>query len=262
MRRGRSELHTLAGPYALDAVSGEDRARFERHLAHCESCGQEIRGLREATARIGVSAAVRPRPELKGQALRAAARTRQLPPVSRDAPAASPGWRGFLAGARGMAGRRAGLWPPRLAAALAAGLLVIAVTMGVLMVGAQHRLDTDQVRGRAIAAVLNASDVTMLTAKVTTGGTATILESRHEHSLVFTAARLRALPAGSSYELWLMGPEGTRSAGMLPASREGMIGPMVVSGLAAGDDVGLTVEPAGGAARPTSAMIMKLGLVP
>jgi anti-sigma-K factor RskA len=101
----------------------------------------------------------------------------------------------------------------------------------------------------------------MLTAKVTTGGTAIILESRRERSLVFSAARLRALPAGSSYELWLMGPEGTRSAGMLPPSRAGMIGPMVVAGLTAGDDVGLTVEPAGGAARPTSAMIMKLGLV-
>jgi anti-sigma-K factor RskA len=257
MRRGRSELHTLAGAYALDAVSDEDRARFERHLAHCDSCAQEIRGLREATARIGASAAVRPRPELKNQALSAAARTRQLPPVSRDAPAARRGWRGLLAGARG----RAGLWSPRLAAALTAGFLVIAVAMAVLMVGTQHRLDADQVRGRAIAAVLNASDVIMLTAKVTTGGTATILESTREHSLVFTAARLRALPAGSSYELWLMGPEGTRSAGMLPASRAGMIGPMVVSGLAAGEDVGLTVEPAGGAARPTSAMIMKLGLV-
>jgi len=229
MRRGRPELHTLAGAYALDAVSDEDRARFERHLARCDSCAQEIRGLREATARIGASAALRPRAELKEQALRAAARTRQLPPVRRDAPAAGRGRRGL----RAVSGRGSRLWSPRLATALAAGFLVVAAGMGAAMIGAQHRLDADQLRGHAIAAVLNAADVTMLTATVTTGGTATVLESRRERSLVFTAAGLRSLPAGASYQLWLMGPEGTRSAGMLPPSRAGMIGPMVVSGLAA-----------------------------
>jgi anti-sigma-K factor RskA len=35
---------------------------------------------------------------------------------------------------------------------------------------------------------------------------------------------------------------------------------MVVSGLAAGDRMGLTVEPAGGSARPTSAAILILRL--
>jgi uroporphyrinogen decarboxylase len=45
-----------------------------------------------------------------------------------------------------------------------------------------------------IAAVLNAADVTMLTARVTSGGTATVLESRHMRALVFTAAHLPALP--------------------------------------------------------------------
>ena len=33
MRLRRPELHTLAGAYALDALSEADRARFERHLA-------------------------------------------------------------------------------------------------------------------------------------------------------------------------------------------------------------------------------------
>ena len=46
MERGGTELHTLAGAYALDAVSDADRARFEQHLARCAECVQEIRGLR------------------------------------------------------------------------------------------------------------------------------------------------------------------------------------------------------------------------
>jgi hypothetical protein len=132
--------------------------------------------------------------------------------------------------------------------------------MGALGLGTQHRLDQDQVRGHAIAAVLNAPDVTMLTARVTTGGTATMLESRHERALVFTAAHLPVLPPAKDYELWLMGPGGVRPAGMLPHSRAGMVGPMIVSGLAAGDWVGLTVEPADGSARQPSAPVLMMSL--
>jgi anti-sigma-K factor RskA len=260
MRRGQTDLHTLAGAYALDAVPDTDRAHFERHLARCEACVQEIRGLREATARLGASAAVRPRAELKEQALRAIARTRQLPPLTRDGHRARPGWRARPARSRAVSRFRQRPWLPRLATALAAGFLAVAVAMGVLAMGARHQVAQDQDRGHAIAAVLNASDVIMLTARVTTGGNATVLESRHEHSLVFTASGLPALPPARSYELWLMGPGGTRPAGMLPHPRAGMIGPMVVSGLAAGDRMGLTVEPAGGSARPTSAAILVLRL--
>ena len=151
-------------------------------------------------------------------------------------------------------------WLPRLAAGLAAGVLVVAVAMGAFTMGAQHRGDQDQARGHAIVAVLNASDVIMLTGRVMTGGSATVLESRHEHSLVFTASGLPALPKAKNYELWLMGPGGTRPAGMLPRARAGMIGPMVVSSLASGDRMGLSVEPAGGSARPTSAPILMLHL--
>jgi anti-sigma-K factor RskA len=259
MRRGQTELHTLAGAYALDAISDADRARFEQHLAYCEACATEIRGLREATARLGASAAVRPRAELKARALRAAARTRQLPPVTGGALPSRRGWRPRLA-----AGTRSWLrrsrWLPRLAVAGAAGFLAVAVAMGALAMGAQHRLDQDQARGHSIAAVLNAADVTMLTARMTSGGTATVLESRHMRALVFTAAHLPALPPAKDYELWLMGPGGTRPAGMLPHSRAGMIGPMVVSGLAAGDRIGLTVEPADSSARRPAAPIMMVDL--
>jgi anti-sigma-K factor RskA len=255
MRRGETDLHTLAGAYALDAVSDADRASFEQHLARCEACAGEIRGLREATARLGASAAVRPRTELKARALSAAARTRQLPPVTGDAPAAR---RGRAAGRRSRLRQRR--WLPRVATAVAAGFLAVAVAMGALAMGAQHRLDQDQARGHSIAAVLNASDVTMLTARVVSGGTATVLESRRMRALVFTAAHLPALPAAKDYELWLIGPGGDRPAGMLPHSRAGMIGPMIVAGLAAGDRMGLTVEPADGSARRPSAPIMMLRL--
>jgi anti-sigma-K factor RskA len=47
---------------------------------------------------------------------------------------------------------------------------------------------------------------------------------------------------------------------MLPALRQGMTGPVLASGLEAGDRLGLTVEPASGSPRPTSPVIMQLAL--
>jgi len=81
-------VHTLSGAYAMDAVSYAERVRFERHLAGCDACRQEVRGLREATAALGSAAAVRPPDALRETVLHAARQTRQVPPA---APAAGAG---------------------------------------------------------------------------------------------------------------------------------------------------------------------------
>jgi anti-sigma-K factor RskA len=255
MRLGGSDPHTLAGAYAMDAVSEPDRARFERHLAGCESCRQEIRGLREATAALAAAAAVQPSDAFRDAALRAAAQTRQLPPAFGQAPA------GRTARDRGRRRWELRGWKSRLAAGLAGALAAVAVATGVVTYGVQHRLDQAQLHDHAVATVLSASDATMMSAPVRTGGTATVVMSHRERALVFTAAHLRLLPAAQCYELWLIGPAGSRPAGMVPGSaRGGMADPMVVSGLRAGDSVGLTVEPAGGSPRPTSPPVVLVSL--
>ena len=45
-----TDIHTLAGAYALHAVDDLDRARFERHLAECPSCAAEVAELNDAMA--------------------------------------------------------------------------------------------------------------------------------------------------------------------------------------------------------------------
>ena len=245
MRLGGSDPHPLVGAYAMDAVPEPDRSRFERHLARCESCRQEVRGLREATAALAGATALPPPAALRGAVLHAAGQTRQMPPAA---------W--VPAGHR----RRPG-WRPRLALALAGALAAVAVVAGLVSYGMQGRLDEAQHRDHMVAAVLSASDATMVSSHVSTGGTATVVMSHHERALVFTAADLHVLPAGESYELWLIGPAGTRSAGMIDGSGHGkMVGPMVVSGLAAGDSVGMTVESAGGSPRPTSPPLVLINL--
>jgi anti-sigma-K factor RskA len=241
--------HTLAGAYALDALTDRDRARFERHLAGCDACRQEAASLREAAARLPAASAVPPPGRLREQVLAEAARTRQQPPFTADAPA-GPG-----------AGRRAVSWrAPRMAVAIAGGCMLVALVLGGLFISTQHRLSQEQAHNRAIAAVLNAPDATIMSARAATGGTATVVMSHRDHALVLTTARLPALPAGRRYQVWLMGPHRARAAGMLPAPRQGMTAPMVVSGVAPGDAVALTVESAGGASSPGSAPMLMIVL--
>ena len=256
----RSEPHTLAGAYALDALDGTDRARFERHLARCQQCAAEISGLREATARLATAAAAEPPPGLTERAVAAAARTRQLPPATPQDATPWPARTGPAGSGYRAAGGRWRAWVPRLTLAAAAAATAAAVLLGVAAGTAAHRLGEQQLRAHAIAAVLTAPDAAMLHAPVTTGGTATIVMSRRHRELVFAAAGLRPLPSSQCYELWLMGPGGDRPAGMLPGPRQGMTGPVITAGLAAGDRLGLTVEPAGGAPHPSTTVILAIAL--
>jgi anti-sigma-K factor RskA len=253
-------LHTLAGAYALDALDDADRARFERHLARCDVCAQEVRGLRETTALLGAAVAAQPPQRMRAQVLAAAARIRQHPPAyatDEHQRRSRLGWPRPRAwpGGKGQRG-----WLARVAIFIAAGSLVGAVTLGVMAVGAQHRLDRADERNREVAAVLTARDAVMMTAPVRTGGTASVVMSHAKHMIVFSARGLHPLSGARSYELWLIGPQGVRPAGMLPPLSNGMTAPMVAAGVGAGDKVGMTVEPARGSARPTTPPVLVLPL--
>src|SRR5215472_17161689 len=157
---GDREPHTLAGPYVMDAVTPHERSSFARHLAGCAECRDDVREMREATARLGMAAVVRPRPELKEQTMRAAFRTGQLAPAVDST-------------------RRAR--PVRLSARFAlasAGILAAAATgFGLVAGNIMEQLHHSQHQDHMMATVLNARDAVMLTAKTTTGGRATVVMS-------------------------------------------------------------------------------------
>jgi anti-sigma-K factor RskA len=231
----------------MDALDDADRAAFERHLARCESCAREFRGLSAASARLAEAAAAAPPEGLRDRVLARAAQTRQLPPEARQ-PA-----RRY---------RRAGRARPRPGWVLAAGLASLAAAV-VLVVTATLGGGSGSPglpHSEAVAAVLTAPDAQMTSALVTRGGKATVVMSASEHALVFTAARLPRLPPGRAYELWLIGRAGEKPAGMLPPPRHGMTGPVMATGLQPGERLGLSVEPMHGAKRPTTPMLLDLAL--
>jgi Anti-sigma-K factor rskA len=241
----RHDLHILTGVYALDAVDGAERDRFEHHLRRCKPCGHEVRGLAETATGLAMAVALAPPPGLKANVLTAAAATRQLPPATQPS--------------RARPVRRTAP-VPRLATAVAAVSLAVALALGAVSLATRHELDGARAQNQAIAAVLAAPDARIMTQATTEGGTATVVVSRAQQKIIFTAAGLPALSSGRVYELWLMGPPKIREAGLLPGPSAGKTAPVLASGLVAGDKVGVTVEPAGGTRQPTTAPILLMAL--
>jgi anti-sigma-K factor RskA len=240
----RHELHTLTGSYAMDALEGAELQQFERHLRRCQSCAAEVRGLRETAARLAMAAAERPPDGFRERVLGEATLTRQLPPLTEEHPGRRPGR---------LPGRP---WVPRLSIAVAAVSLAVAVALGITQAMTQHKLDTAQARDRAIAAVLAAPDTRITSKQTTVGGSVTAVISPSKREVVISAAGLPRLPGSQVYELWMMGPSRVRPAGLLGPARGGGPQPVLASGLAAGDRLGITVEPAGGTRQPTTSPIL------
>jgi anti-sigma-K factor RskA len=255
VRFPRHDLHTLTGVYALDAVDGTERDLFEHHLRRCRPCGNEVRGLAETATELAMAAALPPPPRVKEQVLAAVAVTRQLPPAV-DRLSRAPRWMPHRA-ARQLPRPS---WTPRVAVVVAVVILAVAVVLGAVGLRTRQELDSARAQNQAIAAVLTAPDARIMTQATVDGGTATVVVSRVEGKLVFTTTGLPRLPASKVYELWLMGPPRIRRAGLLPAPASGRTAPVLASGLAAGDSVGVTVEPAGGTSQPTTSPIVVMSL--
>jgi anti-sigma-K factor RskA len=228
------DIHVLTGSYVLDALTGPEREDFERHLEHCGSCEEEVRGLRETAARLAMAKAVRPPAGMEERVLGATYRTRQLPPLVAD-----------------LADRRERRRIPRrlFLAAAAASVAALAV-FGI----AQHQLGTGRPGSSAISAVTGAADARSETMETSLGGTVTLVVSARQAEAVVTTSGLPSLSAARVYQLWVMGPSGARSAGLL--SGTGETGPVLATGLAPGDRIGITVEPAGGTSSPTTAPVV------
>ena len=248
MRFLRHDLHSLSGAYALDAIeAGPERDRFTRHLSRCQSCASEVRGFREVGTALAFAAAAEPPAELRTRVLAAAARTRQLPPeVSTHA--------------RPRRTRARVPWVPWLSGVVATASVVVAVLFGLAQAHTRDELNQVRAENQAISLLLSAPGAKLLTHEVTHGGVATVVLAADRHELAVVTTGLPALPSGQVYQLWLIGKPKTVSAGLLPAAKNGQTPPVLATGVVKGDTLGLTVEPAGGSAQPTTTPILALPL--
>ncbi|HEV2374682.1 MAG TPA: anti-sigma factor [Streptosporangiaceae bacterium] len=246
MRLHRQDSHALAGVYALDALEpGPELERFNRHLGRCQSCLGEVRGFHEVTTALAFAAAIEPPPELRERVMAAVTRTRQLPPEVKPR-------------TRAQRSRPWAQWVPWLCGAVATAGIVVAVMFGYTQAHTQTELNQTRAQDQEIVGVLTAPDAKFLTSRTSAGGAAAVVVAPSRHQLIVTTAGLPALPSGKVYQLWLIGPAKTVSAGLLPAAESGKTPPVLASGIVTGDKLGLTVEPAPGTAQPTTTPILAL----
>ncbi|RSM34531.1 hypothetical protein DMA12_47965 [Amycolatopsis balhimycina DSM 5908] len=239
-------MHTLAGAFALDAVSDVERAEFARHLEQCESCSQEVAELRATAARLGAAMAEEPPPGFKDRVMTAMHATRQLPPRTRPGSpdrhrrsARAPRWAVLVAAAAAVVG-------------LAAGGVFggIALTQQQDLQTAQSRLDQAKQQYEPVAALLAAPDAKTAHGESPIGGGVTVIASRSLNRVMVMETGLPSQPGGKVYEAWLItGSAAPRSAGVIPGAADGSL--VVADGAGDADHVALSVEQAGGS--PTGA---------
>ncbi|MET1021650.1 MAG: anti-sigma factor [Arthrobacter sp.] len=100
--------------------------------------------------------------------------------------------------------------------------------------------------------VMQAGDVRQATVDVTGGGTATVTVSPSRDAIVVKMNDVPPPPPGKVYQMWLIPKDGSApvSQGLMDA--EALSKPAVVKGISTAAALGITVEPSGGSAAPTT----------
>jgi anti-sigma-K factor RskA len=256
--RRRGAAHSLAAPYALDALEGAERVRFERHLGGCGRCAAEVRALSEDAVRLAWSTAV-PAPHALRERVLAAVRTTAQEPAPCGGPVlrrTAQAWCGRSAVVRSRGARpRPPLVP--FATVTAAAALVVAALFAVRAQHTQDELDTARDRTREIAHVLAARDARAARGADGHGRSVAVVASASEGRAVVTLSGYGEPSGDRVRQLWLMRPGAPpRSLGLFDGDT-----PLIASGLGrSASSLAVTVEPGGGSELPTSAPVVQLAL--
>jgi anti-sigma-K factor RskA len=218
------DVHDLTAAYALDALDPDERERFELHLGSCARCRNELTALGGAAAALALAApAAEPPARLRTRILEAAAAEREnVRPLRRRLP---------LMGAATTAAS--------VAACAAIGLGVWAATLS-------HELTTQKGENAAMQILLDPSSRKI----ALHGGSGMVAVDAHGRG-VLLVHRLRAAPAGMTYEAWVIPRGGTPQQAGLFRGGSGMTMVRLGQTVARGSVVAATIERAGGVSRPT-----------
>ena len=226
-----------AAPYALGALSAEERAAFEAHLADCAICRAEVQAFREVSGLLAHAApAATPAPALRDRILREA---RQVRPLT---------------------ARRRSLRPW-----IAAAAVVLAIAAGVAYVkerGNRRALEQAVAAARDSLAAQQQLVATLLAPDVNTAvlaskgrpPSARVFWNPSRHRVVIAVFDLPPAPAGRTYQLWaIQTGKAPVSLGIFNTAPDGRLTTAldVPPALVAFDVTAVTEEPVGGSPQPT-----------
>jgi anti-sigma-K factor RskA len=242
-----NDLHSLAAPYALDALSAEEAAEFERHMNGCQSCIVEVQEMRETTAFLATSTAADPPAAMRDRVLAGIGTLPQALGSTSDSAVIE------LSHRRG-GGSALNRW---LAGVAAAGVLV-AGALGVSTYQANQRADEAQVAADQMSAVLSDPNAVIKRAEIEGGGAGTLVMSPADGRAVFMTADLPDAAPDETYQLWAIDGGGATSVGLMEpdAGEASELVDMPLGSTA----FGVTVEPSGGSDKPTTDPVLVLEL--
>ena len=210
------DLHDLTAGYALDALDPDERARYEEHLASCESCRAELQEFWHVAGALGRAAG--------GPTPPASLRDRILQQARDERPNVVPLRRRITA--------------PILASAAAVAALV-AVALGVWSLGLSNDLD----HANSVVDVLGDPNARVHS---TTGGEANLVVTPTGRAAL-VVRKMAPAPPGKDYEIWVFEQGVPKRAGLFETPGVAMLSRRV----APGQTVAVTLEPDGGVDAPT-----------
>ncbi len=224
-----TNLHSLTGAYALNALDDVERAAFERHLRSCADCQAEVASLADAASALASDPRHRAPDSMRGATLAAAGATPQVgdakPPSQRPR-------------------RRLLTW-----VASAAAVAVIAVAG----VGAFLRAADNGTPGPAEAqmmSILSAPDAKTMDMPWGDGSYVVVSDSRRGAIVMMHEI---AMPAdGNEYQVWMVLADGTAvpSSTFMPDA-DGKAMAVVTGDMSHVAALAITSEPHGGSPAPT-----------
>ena len=230
-----TDLHTLSGAYALNALSAEEADQFRRHLEACPACSLEVRELQQAAADMGAAQSATPPTQLRRRVLTAVEQTPQMPPRGRG----------------NVVELRRNPWSTRLLVAAAAALLVGAVAVGVSQLGGDEEQQT--FLAQEVVQVFEAEDANTATMETENGGVISVATSPSRGEMAVDTDELPPLDEGQVYQLWAIQGDTISPVGVLERER-GAAMDMPAPDI----EVAITIEPEGGSEQPTSEPIMRV----
>jgi anti-sigma factor RsiW len=222
-----NDIHGLVAPYALDALDGEERAEFERHLAGCRRCGRELAQLQDTAAALAwVAEGPDPPEHLRGRILE---RTRSEAQVVPFRP------------------RRRWVAPALGAAAAAAAC--VAVGLGIWAASLSSDLDRErELRAAQTEALELVADRGAQVVPLTGAEGSLVVAQSGRAALVVCG--LEPARSGETYEAWTI--RGTPTPAGLFDAEEGCTAVPLEGAVLPGVTVAVTREAKGGAEAPTT----------
>ncbi len=244
--------------YALDELTGAERAAFEEHLQTCAACRRELQTMRADLGLLGLSSSgPQPPARSKDRLMRAIAAEPRGVSVPSPDPRSSrqTGWRWSLV--------------PALAAL---GLLVFAVALLRNNHGLRDQIAELENRSQDQSVQLDRTNqelrlltspdavhVSLSPQKSAKEPSGTAIFSPTRRRMMLMASNLPAVPAGKAYELWIIPAGGTPiAAGVFKPDEHGnavMMDHPMPEGVAA-KAFAITVENEAGSDKPTSPIVL------